>query len=117
MSLQQEAAKAAMIRWLANPAELGREPKKIECAGSFELHGMIYYIFRYKKSLLGKWLLGVCGGYEAGELEHCGHVFSEMQEYSAETALQQAIEMVEMLRSYWMDQARAINTESQYWQS
>ena len=112
MSLQQDAAKAAMIRWLANPAELGRQPKRIELAGEFQLHGLIYYIFRYKKSILGKWLVGVCGGFEVGEMEHCGHVFSEMQEYSADTAEQQCIEMVEMLRSYWMEQAQAANEAS-----
>ena len=115
MSLQQEAAKAAMIRWLANPAELGKAPKKIECAGEFELHGMIYYIFRFKKGLFGKWLVGVCGGYEPGEMEHCGHVFSEMEEYSPETAQQKAAAMVEMLREYWMEQARAMNTEEQFY--
>ena len=115
MSLQQEAAKAAMIRWLANPAELGKAPKKIECVGQFELHGLIYYIFKFRKGVLGKWLVGVCGGYEVGGMEHCGHVFSEMEEYSPETAQQKAAAMVEMLREYWMEQARAMNTEEQFY--
>lgn len=115
MSLQQEAARAAMIKWLANPAELGKAPKKIECTGQFELHGMIYYIFKFRKSLFGKWLVGVCGGYAVGEMEHCGHVFSEMEEYSPETAQQKATAMVEMLREYWMEQARAMNTEEQFY--
>ncbi len=114
MSLQQKAAKAAMIRWLANPAELGRPPKKIEAAGMFELHGLIYYIFKYKKTMLGKWLVGVSGGYEAGEMEHCGHVFSEMQPYDEATAQQQCTEMVEMIRSFWMEQAMAQSTEQLY---
>lgn len=113
MTLQQEAAKAAMIRWLANPAELGKAPKKIELAGEFELHGMIYYIFRFKKSTFGKWLTGVSGGYAPGELEHCGHVFSEFCEYNEQAAQQHATEMVEALRNYWIEQARAINTEEQ----
>ena len=115
MKLQQEAAKAAMIRWLANPAELGKAPKRIEAAGEFVLHGMTYYIFRYKKSALGKWLVGVSGGYEAGSMEHCGHVFSEMQPYSAETAQQQCTQMVEMIRSYWMEQAAAADSEQLYY--
>ena len=101
MSLQKKAAEAAMIKWLANPAELGKAPKKIECMGEFVLHGMIYYIFRYKKTALGKWLLGVSGGYEVGEMEHCGHVFSEMQPYDEQTAQEHAIAMVEMIRSFW----------------
>ena len=113
MSVQQEAAKAAMIRWLANPAELGKAPKKIEYAGEFTLHGLIYYIFPYKKSIFGGWLLGVSGGYEVGEVEHCGHVFSEMQPYDESTAQQQAEAMVEMLRSYWMEQARLYSNDIQ----
>jgi len=115
MTLQQEAAKAAMIRWLANPAELGKAPKRIEAAGEFQLHGLIYYIFKFKKSAFGKWLVGVSGGYEAGEMEHCGHVFSEMQEYSEHTAQQNAIDMVETLRSYWQKQAMALNTQGQFY--
>jgi len=115
MTLQQEAAKAAMIRWLANPAELGKVPKRIEAAGEFQLHGLIYYIFKFKKSAFGKWLVGVSGGYEVGEMEHCGHVFSEMQEYSEQTAQQHAIDMVESLRSYWQEQAMALNTEGQFY--
>ncbi len=115
MTLQQEAAKSAMIRWLANPAELGKAPKKIEPAGEFQLHGMTYYIFKFKKSTFGKWLVGVSGGYEAGSMEHCGHVFSEFWEYSEQTAQQQAIDMVEAIRSFWMDQARAMNAEDQFY--
>ena len=54
-----------MKEWLAHPQELGKAPARIECTGTFELHGLRYYLFRYKKTLLGSWLLGVCGGYEA----------------------------------------------------
>ena len=115
MTLQQEAAKAAMIRWLANPAELGKPPKKIELAGEFQLHGMMYYIFKFKKGTFGKWLVGVCGGYEAGSMEHCGHVFSEFCEYNQQTAQQHAIDLVEALRNYWIEQARAMNTEERYY--
>lgn len=103
---QMKAAKNAMIEWLSHPHELGKAPAKIECAGSFDLHEMHYYMFKYKKGLLGKWLLGVCGGYDGDELEHCGHVFSNMSEYNESTALEDAKQMVEMIRSYWMEQAR-----------
>mgnify|MGYP006979826385 FL=1 len=51
-----------MKEWLAHPQELGKAPARIECTGTFELHGLRYYLFRYKKTLLGSWLLGVCGG-------------------------------------------------------
>lgn len=71
---QMEAARSAMSAWLACPGELGKTPARIECAGTFELHGMRYYIFKYKKGLLGKWLWGgmrrLCGG-GVGALRPC----------------------------------------------
>lgn len=103
---QKNAAKQAMAEWLSHPQELGKAPVKIECAGEITLHNLTYYLFKYKKSMFGKWLLGVCGGYEGDELEHCGHVFSEMEEYCEATAAEQTAKMVEMLRSYWMEQAQ-----------
>ena len=103
---QMKAAQESMIEWLSHPQELGKAPVKIECTGNIELHGMTYYLFKYKKNSLGKWLLGVCGGYEENELENCGHVFSEMEEYDETTAAEQASTMVEMLRTYLMEQAK-----------
>lgn len=111
MNQQQVAALESMKEWLSHPGELGKEPSKIELAGEFDLYDLHYYIFKYKKGLLGKWLLGVCGGYEPGETDHCGHVFSEMEPYDADTAEEKAIAMVEMLRQYWMDRAKELEKE------
>lgn len=105
---QMQAAKAAMAEWLAHPQELGHEPAEIECAGTFELHEMTYYLFKYRAEAGGAWLLGICGGYEGDGLEHCGHVFSEMEEYDPATAEEKAAAMVEMVRTYWMEQAKEI---------
>ena len=80
---QQRAAKKAMISWLEDPSELGKTPAKIECTGEFDLHGLHYYIYKFKKNFTGDWLMGVCGGYEGEELENCGHVFSEMKKYDS----------------------------------
>lgn len=113
MSKQQEAAAAAMTEWLSDEHELGKAPAKIECAGEFDLHDLHYYIFKYKKTFFGKWLLGVCGGYEAGAVEHCGHVFSEMQEYREESAKEQAVSMVEMIREYWMTRGKEQQSEEE----
>ncbi|HZG17038.1 MAG TPA: DUF4261 domain-containing protein [Candidatus Bathyarchaeia archaeon] len=108
MTPQQQAAIQSMINWLEDGHELGRKPSKIEIAGEFDLHGMYYYIIKYKKTILGKWLLGVCGGYEQpSDTEHCGHVFSEMTPYNPITAEQDATAMVEMIRQYWMREAAA----------
>lgn len=102
---QMNAAKEQMIAWLSHPNELGKEPSKIECAGSFELYEMTYYIFKYKKSAFGKWLLGVAGGYEKDSLDNCGHIFSNMEEYKEENAKDEAVKMVEMIRQYWINMA------------
>ena len=103
---QKEAVQQSLVEWLSHPGELGKIPAKIEHVGEFELHGLRYHMFKFKKSLLSlKWLLGVCGGYEGDGREHCGHVFSEMQQYVSETAREQSIAMVEMIREHWMREA------------
>ena len=94
---QMEAAKKNMVIWLSDPHELGREPRKIEYAGNFELHDMRYYFFKFKPGLLGPWLIGVSGGYESDTtLEPCGHTFSNMKKYHASTAESDCIKMIEM---------------------
>ena len=70
---------------------------------------MHYYIFKFKASLLGKWLVGVCGGFEDDDLEPCGHIFSNMQEYNETTAKNECITMVENIMAYWKEQAAKCN--------
>lgn len=106
MTNQQQAAVAAMTEWLAHPQELGKAPAKIEIAGEFDLHDCHYYILKYKKSLLGKWLVGVCGFEDAETLEPCGHTFSQMELYDPADAQEKCQAMVEMIRQYWMDRAQ-----------
>jgi len=106
MITQREAAAAVMEEWLSNPKELGKKPAKLEIAGEFELHELHYYIFKYKKSILGPWLVAVCGGYEGDGLGHCGHIFSQMERYDPATAQEKCVAMVEMIRQYWMDRAK-----------
>ncbi len=103
---QCEAAKKSMTEWLSHPQELGKEPYKIECAKEFDLYGLHYYIFRFKTSMLDKWKLAVCGGYEPDSLEHSGHIFSDMADYSEETAISDAVAIVERIRAYWMRRAK-----------
>ena len=108
---QLYAAQAAMIEWLSDPHELGKKPFKIECAGEFDFNEMHYYIFKFKASLLGKWLVGVCGGFEDDDLEPCGHIFSNMQEYNETTAKNECITMVENIMAYWKEQAAKYNNQ------
>ena len=69
-------------KWLADPAELGRKPAKIEYTASFEDEdGIKCMIFKFKKSFFGKWLLGIVS--ESG-------TFSEMKEYNSSTETEDA---------------------------
>lgn len=110
---QCESAKEEMINWLSHPQELGKAPAKIECAKEFDYDGLHYYIFKYKETALGKWLLGVCGGYEGNSLENCGHTFSEMEAYSDKTAEEEAVKLIEYVKDYWKEQAEQAEKEKQ----
>jgi Tfp pilus assembly protein PilF len=102
---QEKRSLEDMIEWLSHENELGAPPSEIEAAGEFDLYGLHYYIYKYKTSSGDPWLLGVAGGYGRCDLDHCGHIFSEMEEYSPETAEEKAIALVEMLREAWMTEA------------
>ena len=103
---QLKAAEQSMKNWLSNPHELGKEPYKIECTKEFDLHEMHYYIFRFKEKMFVDWKLAVCGGYEKDSLEHCGHIFSDFKKYNDKSAVNDAIEIVERIRKYWMEKVR-----------
>lgn len=103
---QAEAARRAMAEWLADEHELGSMPECLEQTQEFDLHDLHYYIFRYKPTRNHPdWLLGVAGGYEKDALDHCGHVFSEMEVYQEANAVDQAIALVEQVRAYCMREA------------
>ena len=54
-------------------------------------------VFKYKKNLLGKWLLGIVS--ESG-------TFSEMGEYNQKTEIDDAKRILEMLKNYWKEMAK-----------
>lgn len=70
---------------------------------------MHYYIFRFKASPFGKWLVGVCSGLEGEDTEHCGHIFSDGKAYKEATARAECIAMVKRIMAYWMAQAENLN--------
>lgn len=112
MTTQQEYAKAVMEEWLSHPQELGKKPAKLEIAGNFDLHGLRYYIFKFKRSIFDSWKVAVCGGYEEDGVGHCGHIYSEMEAYDPATAQEKCVAMVEKLRKYWQDRAKEQEEES-----
>ncbi len=40
------------------------------------------------------------------DMEPCGHIFSDMQEYNEATAQNECRAMVEKIVAYWMEQAK-----------
>ena len=113
MNAQREAATAVMEEWLSHPQELGKKPAKLEIAGEFDLDGLHYYIFKFKKTMLSSWKVAVCGGYEGDGVGHCGHIYSEMEAYDPATAQEKCVAMVEKIRQYWMEQAKEQEEGSQ----
>ena len=98
---QKNAAQQEMVRWLSAPQELGRIPAQMECVGTFDMQELRYYIFRFKKELSGKWILGICGGYEGESLEHCGHIFRDEEECGEEDTAKRAAQLVKHVRHRW----------------
>ena len=91
--------------WLSHPNELGHKPSKIEYTNQFvDEDGIECLIFKYKKSLLSKWLLGIVS--ESG-------TFSEMQEYNKDTEVQDATLILNMLKQYWKDMAKRIESANE----
>jgi len=96
-----EEIKKAMLElenWLSDSHELGKKPSKIEYTNSFvDEDGIKCMIFKYKKNMLSKWLLGIVS--ESG-------TFSEMKEYNKKTEIEDAKMILEMLKNYWREMAK-----------
>ncbi len=97
MNNEIKNAMVELKNWLSDSHELGKKPSKIEYTTSFEDEdGIRCMIFKYKKNILGKWLLGIVS--ESG-------TFSEMREYNPKTEIEDAKKILEMLKNYWKEMA------------
>lgn len=103
---QKEAALQDMRLWLKDIRELGKEPALMEIIECFKYNDLNYYAIQYKPNEEDDWLLGVVGGYQDNSLEHCGHVFSKKEPLNLENIQAQAIELIELVRCYWKEQAK-----------
>jgi len=85
---QAEIAQKALCDWLAEREEMGgKPPKKIEYAFALqddENDNRIFFVFRFKKSALGKWFIGVSGGFPDEESTDCNEIFSGFDEFPAD---------------------------------
>ncbi len=91
-----KAATEKLIVWLQDFRELGHRPARIKYTNEFITEDNIHcYIFKYKKTLFSKWYLGICS--DSG-------VFSNFQEYHKNTELKDALNIIELLKTYWQKQ-------------
>ncbi|MCM1089843.1 MAG: DUF4261 domain-containing protein [Butyrivibrio sp.] len=99
-------AVSQLEEWLSDPRELGKKPSKVEYVESFEDEdGISCMIFKFKKSMLSKWLLGIVS--DSG-------VFSDMKEFDEGRARQDAEECLTFLKNYWKNlAAKQAGTENQ----
>jgi len=99
-------AKQKMCDWLSDPRELGKAPSKIEYVEDFVDEDEIQcIIFKFKKNLFSKWMIGIVS--DSG-------TFSEMEEFHAETAKEDAKRCLDWLKQYWKNQAKkASGTENE----
>lgn len=98
MNKEIKKAMLELENWLSDSHELGDKPSRIEYTNSFvDEDGIKCMIFKYKKNMLSKWLLGIVS--ESG-------TFSEMKEYNKKTEIEDAKMILEMLKNYWMEMAK-----------
>lgn len=92
--------KMELTEWLSSPHELGRKPSKVEFVRCIKDEDeTICYIFKFRTELLDPWKLGVVS--ESG-------TFSDMQPYCEETATEDTLQIVGMLKDYWKRMAATL---------
>lgn len=96
-------AQEELTNWLKDPRELGKKPYKIEYVNMIEDEdGIKCYIFKYKTSIFGKYLLGISS--ESGS-------YSEMKEFNEKTMNSDALKILNMLKNYWKSVAEQYNNQ------
>lgn len=82
---QLNIAQNALIEWLKGREEMnGKAPSKIEYAFAIrdeELQNRIFFVFKFKKSALGKWIIGVAGGFPDEQSTECSYIFSGFDDF------------------------------------
>lgn len=100
---QRETAQTALCKWLADREEMsGKPPKKVEFAFAIrdeQNENRIFFVFKFKKSALGKYLIGIAGGFLDEESTDCSAVFSGFDEFPADEdgAIELAFKMADFI--------------------
>ena len=105
---QKKIAQDALCEWLTEREEMGgKPPKKIEYKFALkddENGDLIFFVFKFKKSAAGKWLIGIAGGFPDEESTDCKAVFSGFDEFPAkeEDAVELAFGMIDFILQFNM---------------
>lgn len=100
---QKDIAQNALCGWLSEQKEMSKKPpKKIELAFALkdDQNGdRIYFVFKFKKSAVGKYLIGIAGGFENEESAECSAVFSGFDEFpdDRDAAVELAFKMIDFI--------------------
>ncbi len=103
---QKEIAQNALCEWLTGREEMdGKPPKKVEFAFALkddEHDNMIFFVFKFKKSAIGKYLIGIAGGFPDEESADCNAVFSGFDEFPADKdeAVGLAFRMIDFILNF-----------------
>lgn len=103
---QIEIAKEALCKWLSEQEQMsGHPPKKIDYVFALkdDQNGdRIFFVFKFKKSTIGKYLIGIAGGFENEESTECSAVFSGFDEFpdNRDAAVELAFRMIDFIIQY-----------------
>ena len=100
---QKDIAKEALCKWLSEQEQMsGQPPKKIEYAFALkddQNNGRIFFVFKFKKTAIGKYLIGIAGGFENEESTDCSEIFSGFDEFpdNRDAAVELAFKMIDFI--------------------
>ncbi len=97
---QMQLGKLYLAGWLLSEEVVEKKPNKIEFAFEFDNHGIHYYVYKFKKSAFGKWLVGICG-FDGDSNENIGHALSGLEEYEEDSVRELTMAMSQFLYEYY----------------
>lgn len=103
---QRALAQRSLCEWLSAREEMGgKPPKKIECVYALkddQNNDLIFFVFKFKKSAVGKYLIGIAGGFPDEESTDCSAVFSGFDEFpdNESEAVELAFKMIDFIQRF-----------------
>ena len=95
MSQDIKEAIESLEKWTSNYKSIHKKPKKVEYSTTFFTdNGVKCITLKFKMGIFGKWLLGISS--DAG-------TYSAMKPFNKETEIEDAKQMIEILKNLWND--------------